>query len=179
MSVLLSDLRQFPSSLWLSNDRIGWTGFNIQRIMNLHTVDPWTTWRLGVQTLLTAKNLPITYSWPSVSMVAPYVQIQPAVDCVPLLLFSCKSCPTLCDPMNCNTPGFSVLHYLLKFAQTHAHWIGNAIQPSHPLSPSSLPAFNLSHHQDLFRWVGCSHQVIKVLELQHQSFQWIFRVDFL
>ena len=59
--------------------------------------------------------------------------------------------PTLCDPMDCNTPGFPILHYLLEFAQTHIHWVGDAIQPSHPLTPSSPPAFNLSQHQSLFR----------------------------
>ena len=63
----------------------------------------------------------------------------------------------------------------------HVHWIGDPIQPSHPLPSPSPPAFNLSQHQGLFQWVGSSHQVAKVLELQleHQPFQWIFRVDFL
>ena len=81
---------------------------------------------------------------------------------------------TLWDPMDCSTPGFAVLHYLMEFAQTHVHWINDAIQPSHPLSPPSPPALNLSQHQGLFQWVGSSHQVAKVLELQlqHQSFQW-------
>ena len=92
-----------------------------------------------------------------------------------------KSCPTLCDPMNCSMPGFPVLHYLLEFAQTHVHWVGDALQPSHPLLLPFPLAFNLSQHQGLFQWVGSSHQVAKVLELQlqPQSFQWIFRVDFL
>ena len=82
--------------------------------------------------------------------------------------------------MDCNTPGFPVLHYLPEFAQTHVHWVSDAIRPSHPLSPSS-PAFNLSQHQGLFQWVGSLHQVAKVLELQlqHLSFQWIFSTDFL
>ena len=82
--------------------------------------------------------------------------------------------------MDCSMPGFPVLHSLLEFAQTHISWIGDAIQPSHPLSPPS-PAINLSQHQGLFQWVSSSQQVAKVLELQlqHQSFQWIFRVDFL
>ena len=68
----------------------------------------------------------------------------------------------------------------LGFAQTHAHWVGDAIQSSHPLSPSSPPALNFSQHQGLFKWVS-SHQVAKVLELQlqHQSFQWIVMIDFL
>ena len=83
--------------------------------------------------------------------------------------------------MDCSIPGFPVLHYLLEFAQTHIHWVSDAIQPSHPLSPSSPPTLNLSQHQGLFQWISCLHQMAKVLELQlhHQSFQWIFRVDFL
>ena len=93
-----------------------------------------------------------------------------------------KSCLTLCDPMDCNTPGFPVFHYPLEFTQTHVHYVDNVIQPSHPLLPSSPSAFcNLSQHQDLFQRVSSSHQAIKVLELQlqHQSSQWIFRLDFL
>ena len=68
----------------------------------------------------------------------------------------------------------------LEFTQTHGHWVGDAIQPSHPLSPSPV-VFNLSQHQGLFKWVSSSHEVAKVLEfqLQHQSFQWMFRTDFL
>ena len=82
-------------------------------------------------------------------------------------------------PINCRaTPGFPVLNYLLEFAQTHVHWVGDAIQPSHPLSSPS-PAFNFSQHQGHFQWAGSSHQAAKVFELQHQPFQWIFRVDFL
>ena len=89
-----------------------------------------------------------------------------------------KSCPTLYNPMDCSTRSFPVLHHVLEFAQTHVHRVGDAIQPSHPLSPPSPPDFNLSQHQGLFHWVLSSHQVAKVLELQHQSFQWVFRVDF-
>ena len=84
----------------------------------------------------------------------------------------------LSNPMDCSMPGFPVLHFP-EFAQTHVHWVGDAIQPSLSLSPPSPPALNLSPQQGLFQWVGCSHQVAQVLELQHQSFQWIFRVDFL
>ena len=72
-----------------------------------------------------------------------------------------QSCPTLFDPMDCSIPGFPVLHSLLEFAQTHVHWIRDAIPPSHPLSPPSLPALNLGHHQGLYQWVGSSHQVAK------------------
>ena len=90
-----------------------------------------------------------------------------------------QSCLTLCDPMDCSTPGFPVLHQLPEPAQTHVHWVSNAIQPSHPLSFPSPLAFNLSQHQGLCKWVSSLHQVAKVLELQHQSFQRIFRTDFL
>ena len=62
-----------------------------------------------------------------------------------------QSCPTLCDPMDCSMPGLSVHHQLPEFTQTHAHQIGDAIQPSHPLSPPSPPAFNLSQHQGLIK----------------------------
>ena len=88
---------------------------------------------------------------------------------------------TLCDPMDCNMPGLPVHHQLPELAQTHVHWVGDAIQPSYPLSSPSPPAFNLCQHQGLFQWVSSSHQVAKVLELQlqHQSFQRLFTVDFL
>ena len=83
-------------------------------------------------------------------------------------------CPTLCNPMDFSTPGLPDYHQLSEFTQTHVHWVGDAIQPSHPLSSPSPPALNLSQHQGLFQWVSSSHQVAKVLEfqLQHQSFQW-------
>ena len=92
-----------------------------------------------------------------------------------------KLCLTLCNSMDCSTPSFPVLHYLPEFAQTHFHWVGDAIQSPHPLLSPSPPTLNLSQHQSLFKWVSSSHQVAKVLELQlqHQSFQWIFRTDFL
>ena len=71
-------------------------------------------------------------------------------------------CPTLCDLVDCCTPGYLVLHDLPEFAQTHVHWVSDATQPSHPLSPPS-PALSPSQHQDLFQWVGSLHQVAKVL----------------
>ena len=77
-----------------------------------------------------------------------------------------QSCPTLCDPMNCSTPGLPVHHQLPEFAQTHVHRVGDGIQPSYPLSSPSLPAFNLSQHQGLFKCVSSLHQVAKVLEFQ-------------
>ena len=86
-----------------------------------------------------------------------------------------------CEPMNCSTPGFPVHHRLPKFTQTHVHRVGDAIQPSHPLSSPSPPAPNPSQHQSLFQWVNSSHEVAKVLEvrLQHQSFQWTPRTELL
>ena len=92
-----------------------------------------------------------------------------------------QSCLTLWDPTDCSMPGLPVHHQLLEFTQTHVHWVGDAIQPSYTLSSPSPPTFNLSQHQGLFQWVSSLHHVAKVLEFQfqHQSFQWIFRVDFL
>ena len=116
--------------------------------------------------------------WPSTDWTRP----THSVESNPLCCCSvAQSCLTLCDPMGCSTPGFPVHHHLLELAQTHLHWVSGAIQPSHSLSAPSPPAFDLSQHQGLFQWVSSSHQVTKVLELQlqHQSFQWIFRVDFL
>ena len=88
-----------------------------------------------------------------------------------------QSCPILCNPVDCIMPGFPVYHQLPELAQTHVHWVSEAIQPSYLLSSPSPPAFNLSQHQGLFQGVSSSHQVAKVweLQLQHQSFQWIYR----
>ena len=86
---------------------------------------------------------------------------------------------TPCNPRT-STPGFPVHHELPEPIQIHVHWVSDAIQPSHPLSSPS-PALNPSQRQGLFQWVCSSHQVAKALELQlqRQSFQWIFRFDFL
>ena len=97
-----------------------------------------------------------------------------------------QSCPAVCDPIDCSMPGLPVHHHLPEFTQTHLHWVGDVIQPSHTLSSPSPPALNLSQHQGLFKWVSFLHQVAKVLEFQfqHQSFQWTvrlisFRMDWL
>ena len=87
------------------------------------------------------------------------------IDCsCSLLQFSSvtQSCSTLCDPMDCSTPGLPVHHQLPESTQTHVYWVDDAIQPSHPLSSCSPPAFNLSQHQGLFKWVSSSHQVTRV-----------------
>ena len=90
--------------------------------------------------------------------------------------------PALFNLRDYRMAGLPVLHYLLEIAQTHVHWVSDAIWPSHPVSPPSPIALNLSQHQGLFQCLSpVWHQVAKVLELQlqHQSFQWVFRVDFL
>ena len=81
--------------------------------------------------------------------------------------------------MDCSMQGFPVHHQLPELAQTHDHLVSDAIQPSHPLSSPSPPAFSLSQRQSLFKWVSSLCHVAKVFQLQHQSFQWICRSDFL
>ena len=91
-----------------------------------------------------------------------------------------QSCPTLCDPMKCSTPGLPVHHQLPGPTQSHVHWVNDAIHPSHPLSSPYPPALDLSQHQGVFKWVSSSHQVTKELEFQlQQSFQWTPRTDLL
>ena len=96
-----------------------------------------------------------------------------------------QSCLTLCDPMDCSMPGLSVPHHILKFAQVQVHCISDAIQLSHPLTPSS-PALKLSQHHRLFQCVSFLHQMTKIMEfqLQHESFSaysWLisFTMDWL
>ena len=84
-------------------------------------------------------------------------------------------CPTLCDPMNHSTPSLPFHHQRPEFTQTNVHQVGDAIQPSHPLSSPSTPAPNPSQHQGLFKWVTSSHE----FQLQHQSLQWTPRTDLL
>ena len=90
-----------------------------------------------------------------------------------------QSCPTLCDPMDCSKPGLPIHHQFPEFTQTHVHQVGDAIQSSYPLLSPSPPAPNPSQHQGLFQWVNSSCEVARVLELQHQSFQWTPRTDLL
>ena len=88
---------------------------------------------------------------------------------------------TLCDPMDCSTPGLPPVHHqLLGLTQTHVHSVNDAIQPSYPQLFPFSPAFNLSQHLGFYKWVSSSHQVAKGLEfqLQHRSFQWMFRTSF-
>ena len=104
-----------------------------------------------------------------------YLEINPMSVVSFALQFSSvsQSCLTLCDPIKCSMPGFAVHQQFPELTQTHVHQVGDAIQPSHPLSPPTPPAFNLSQHQGLFKSVNSLHQVAKVLEfqIQHQSFK--------
>ena len=90
-----------------------------------------------------------------------------------------QSCPAICNPIGLAQQASH--HQLQELAQTQVHQVSDAIQPSHLLLSPSPPAFNLSQHQGLFQWISSTHQESKILEfqLQHQSFQWIFRTDFL
>ena len=98
-----------------------------------------------------------------------------------LVQFSCSVMSGSLQPYGLQFSRPPVHHQLLDFIQTYVHWVGEAIQSSHPLSSPSRPTFNLSQHQGLFKWVSYLYQIAKVLEsqFQHQSFQWIFRTDFL
>ena len=106
------------------------------------------------------------YSW--IRVLSGYMSRSGTVES--LLLFSHQACLTLCDPMDHSTPGLPVPPQLPKFVQVHVHCISDAVQPPYPLMPSSPSALNLSQNQGFFRCVGCSHQVNKILPLQHQSF---------
>ena len=158
----------------------------------------WITTRVGIWSLdsfkFASKSLPMawTHQCPSLIAAPSFLICVKEVNssssviseaefqfCTPQFSSFTQSCPTLCDPKDCSTRGFPVHHQLLELAQTHVHRVSDAIPPSHHLSSPSPPAFNLSHHQGLFHLDSSSHQVAKVLELQRQSFPWIFRVDFL
>jgi len=95
------------------------------------------------------------------------LQLTSVLSVLVLLQFSSvtQSCPALCDPMDRSTPGLPVHDQIPELIQTYVHWVGDAIPPSHPLSSCS-PAFNLSRHQSLFKWVTSSHQMAKILELE-------------
>ena len=149
-----------------------------------------TPWTIACQA-----SLPITNSQRLKLMsIASVILSNHLILCHPLLLPSIfpnirvyqfssvtQPCLTLCNPMDRSTSGLPVNHQLPGFTQTHVHWVGDAIQPSHPLSSPFPPTFNLSQHQGLFKWVSSLHQVAKALEfqLQHQSFQWTPMTDLL
>ena len=160
---------------WLVGSQLPEQGLNAGPCQWKHWI--LTTRRPGNSQILERFNYPKTNSIP-ISSHCPFVP-KPLHRCQ----FSsvAQLCPTLCDPMNRSTPGLPVHHQLPEFTQTHVHRVGDAIQPSHPLSSPSPPAFNPSQHQGLFQWVNSWHEVAKVLEfqLQHQSYQWTPRIDLL
>ena len=110
--------------------------------------------------------------------VSWYWEKRQEAPCKQLLLFSHSVVSDSLQPRGLQYAGVPCLSPSPKFAQTHIHWVRGAIQPSHPLSPPSPLALNLSQRQGLFQWVGYLHQVAKIMELQlqHQYFQWIFRM---
>ena len=139
------------------------------KLLKKNAVENWPNLRhMDIETITVPRKPP---SFGSLPTLGPFAPQGSSVT---------QSCPTLCDSMDRSTPGFPVHHQLLELAQTHVHGAGDAIQPSHLLSSPSL-AFNISQHQSLFQWVSSSIQEATVMELQlqHQSFQWIFRTDLL
>ena len=131
-------------------------------------------------------SLSHTISWnlPKFMSIASVMPSSHLIRWHPLLLsFSLNSvaqlCLTICDTQDFSTPGFPVHHQLPDLAQTHVYRVSDATQPSYLLTSTSPPAFHLSQHQSLFQWVSSLYHVTKVLELQHQWFQWVFRTDFL
>ena len=129
------------------------------------------TWRSTKESsqMSTPKPQPQMFSFLRKTRASFFLHLQVNSVCCksikPLCSSVAKLCPTLCNPMDCSTPGFSVLHHLPELAQTHVHWVSDAIQLSHPQLPPSHPALSLSQHQGLFQWVSSSHQVDKGLEL--------------
>ena len=144
--------------------------------VDTHAEFLWTVTNVDMRPCPVASWLHFPWDCPSLSERS---RSQKALCC--FLCSVSQLCLTLCNPMDCSTPGFPVLPNLPELAQTHGHWVSISIQPSHPLWFPSPHAFSLSQHQALFQWVGSSHQVAKVLnlQLQHLPFQWIFRVYFL
>ena len=106
---------------------------------------PWTEWSMESQR--------IRHDWVTFTHFTQFSSVA-------------QSCPTLCNSMNCSTPGLPVHHQLPEFTQTHVHRVSDAIQPSHPLSPPSPPAPNPSQHHSIFQWVKSWHEVAKVLDVR-------------
>ena len=152
-------------------------------IFNLQTLVLFTSIDFSLKVIKWSSCFTHYYPFLYILKIVPVIFIIRAISLLVLRFFSsvAQSCPTLCDPINCSTPGLPVHHQHPESTQIHVHWVGDAIQPSHPLSSPSPPALNLSQHQGLFKWVSCLHQVAKGLEfqLQHQSFQWTPRTDLL
>ena len=136
--------------------------FNFLVQTNIHQISWWgqnygkSQWHSSAMCFLLSKLPCQAHTAPPATVASSSVQFSSVT----------QSCPTLCDPMNHSTSGLTVHHQLPEFTQTHVYWVGDAIQPSHPLLSPSPPAPNPSQHQGLFRWVSSSHEVAKVLEFQ-------------
>ena len=140
----------------------------------LTTVQPWSPYFLyQVFNIFASIRTILQRIWSVKMLIFPKSRIRKCCS-------DAQSCSTLCNFMDRSMPGLPVHYQLPELAQTHLHWASDATQTFHPLSPLP-PAFNLSQHQGLFKWVTSSYQVAKLLELQlqHQSFQWILRIDIL
>ena len=151
-----------PTCQCRKHNRCGWVwtlGWEdpLEKSIAIHSIIlawriPWTEESGGLQSLVSqSQKIPSSQydkNWLSI------IRVQHVIHCCSVA----QSCLTLCDPVDCSTPGFPV-HQLPELAQTHVHWVGDAIQPSHPLSSPSPPALNLSQHRGLFQWVSSSHQV--------------------
>ena len=164
-----------------------WTSYNAQDGPQLRIIRPLMSVVLMVKKLRSQQNSEAveqrggkTLAFPLVSELSEWAFRGSHILC-PSVQFSLSVVSNSLWPHDCSTPGLPVHHQLPELAQTRVHRVGDAIQPSHPLSSPFPPTFNLSQHQGLFHWVSSLHQVAKGLEfqLQHQSFQWIFRTDFL
>ena len=157
-----------------------WNGFPFHHPWDLS--HPWIKSPSPTSAALQAASLPLSH-WGSPKCNIENLKIlkymKMIIMCIQISSVT-QSCTTQGDLMDCSTPGFPVHHRLPELTQTHVHWVGDAIKPSHPLSSPSPPSFNLSQYRGLFKWVSSLHQVARVLEfqLQHQSFQWMFRTDF-
>ena len=116
----------------------------------------WNTVGQIMEMSLLLPNHPVTWSFSGIEILGQISRI--GLKMFSSVQFSsvAQSCPTLCDPMNRNTPGLPVHHQLPDFTQTHVHQVSDAIQPSHPLLSLSPPALNPSQHQSLFQWVNSS-----------------------
>ena len=130
----------FPATVTFFCNMGVWLPFEVKVLLIIHTI-----WHLAF------------FSHNNTENFFPYQFIKSFL----ILHYSCissvtQSCPTLCDPMDCSIPDLPVHHQLLEFTQTHVHWVGDAIQLSHPLSSPSPPAFSLSQLQCLFKWVSSS-----------------------
>ena len=151
------------------------------RISSFPSIICWKDCLFLINGLGTMSKIIWTYMWgfiSGLSILLHWSVFMPALHCFDYCSFVisslyiyqirsvAQSCPTLCDPMNCGTPGLPVHHQLPEFTQTHVHRVGDAIQPSRPLLSPSPSAPSPSQHQILFQWVNSSHEVAKVLEFQ-------------